>query len=206
LVKSQNMLVCLRDQKIVVFHLTRLYEQIIYRKLLEDHKFPTEDLQSPLHLNNESLNGLLRTLLSMTKSTSRPTDPYEYYTDDRLINNGFKIRQIPGECSYDTRVELIALTSVVKFFGLSDLIEVLTSVRKDAHCKVSETRPATLKHFLQAEAVRMAAQSTSVTSLHEANELLENAKRIISDTANSFQSRPIMHELCDLNIGVTLKL
>ena len=37
------------------------------------------------------------TLLSLEKSKSLPTDPYQYITDERIVANGFAIRQYKGD-------------------------------------------------------------------------------------------------------------
>jgi len=43
---------------------------------------------------------LLAAFDHLKQSKPVPTDPYTYYTDDRLVNNGFRIRCIVGKEPY----------------------------------------------------------------------------------------------------------
>jgi len=40
------------------------------------------------------------TLLSLMKSKPSPTDPYHYFTDQRIVANGFAIREYKGSYTY----------------------------------------------------------------------------------------------------------
>nr|XP_056717620.1 PMS1 protein homolog 1 [Euleptes europaea] len=85
------------DQKITMLNPYRVEEALLYKKLLEDHKLPTQKLDRPIVLTDSLLSdpSYMEALRNMPKE-SRQFDGSSYLLDPRLVANGFKIKIIPG--------------------------------------------------------------------------------------------------------------
>ncbi|KAL8183747.1 UNVERIFIED_CONTAM: hypothetical protein K2H54_050647 [Gekko kuhli] len=85
------------DYKITVLNPYRVEEALLFKKLLEDHKLPTQKLDRPIALTNSLLGEphYMEVLRNMPKE-SRGFDGSSYLLDSRLVANGFKIKIIPG--------------------------------------------------------------------------------------------------------------
>ncbi|KAG8558666.1 hypothetical protein GDO81_017096, partial [Engystomops pustulosus] len=85
----------------------RVEEALMYKRLVETHKFPVEKLDLPIVLNDRLFGGpeYFTALLSMQKDEPRPNG-HVNFSDARLIYNGFQIKMIPGSSECNVHVEV----------------------------------------------------------------------------------------------------
>ncbi|XP_071977021.1 PMS1 protein homolog 1 isoform X4 [Engystomops pustulosus] len=85
----------------------RVEEALMYKRLVETHKFPVEKLDLPIVLNDRLFGGpeYFTALLSMQKDEPRPNG-HVNFSDARLIYNGFQIKMIP-----DASADLMGMTA-----------------------------------------------------------------------------------------------
>merc|ERR1712150_143546 len=150
-IKSHNVWIGKKDNDLTIFHPIRAQEVLIYHQLLSSHIVPFETIDVAVSITERSLGdaSLWNVLQSMTKNSPEPTDPYMYFTDNRLLHNGFKIRQTKSTAGEDVRCEMIGVARCISFYGLYDLKEILEKVNHGAAISLIDSRPAKVKQYLQ---------------------------------------------------------
>ncbi|XP_054828488.1 PMS1 protein homolog 1 isoform X1 [Eublepharis macularius] len=88
------------DEKIMMLNPYRVEEALLFKRLLEDHKLPTQKLDTPIALTDSLLGepDYMEVLYNMPKESGR-FDRSSYLLDSRLVANGFQIKIIPGRSS-----------------------------------------------------------------------------------------------------------
>jgi len=144
----------------------RMQEVALYDQLAGGHVLINTKLPEPVVLYpGGSLDSDLARLLIGLQSRGCPAR----VTDKRLVLNGFDIviyrtQEVASAWRQETqndgdvKIKLEGKSSVIKFYGVSDLIEVLQTIQKTPGVSVKESRPLRVKEFLRNESLRMVRQ------------------------------------------------
>ncbi|XP_067891735.1 PMS1 protein homolog 1 isoform X2 [Heterodontus francisci] len=104
---SYNGWVVASERKLMLLNPFRVEEALLFRRLMENHIFETETLDAPIALTNSLLGGpqYLDGLCNMQKKCT-VLNGITYFTDPRLVFNGFKIQLIPGASTVEHHLEI----------------------------------------------------------------------------------------------------
>ncbi|KAK5608552.1 hypothetical protein CRENBAI_023669 [Crenichthys baileyi] len=197
---SQSSWVLLRGQRLMLLNPFRVEEALLFRRLEESNILPAVSLQNPVQLTDGNLGGpeYVETLCSMKKQAAE-LDGSIFFSDPRLVANGFKIKLTPGLMSAKRHLEVTAMADCVPFLGVEDLREVLTAVLHRKASKVQECRPLKVTNYLKAEAVRLARQLPSNLCHRDVEELVQRMERQLGGTNRTcIHGRPFFHHLTDI--------
>ncbi|MED6241226.1 hypothetical protein ATANTOWER_004031 [Ataeniobius toweri] len=197
---SQSSWVLLCGQRLMLLNPFRVEEALLFRRLEESNILPAVSLQNPVQLTDGNLGGpeYVETLCSMKKQAAE-LDGSIFFSDPRLVANGFKIKLTPGLMSAKRHLEVTAMAECVPFLGVEDLREVLTAVLHRKASKVQECRPLKVTNYLKAEAVRLARQLPSNLCHRDVEELVQRMERQLGGTNRTcIHGRPFFQHLTDI--------
>uniref|UniRef100_A0A8C8DR64 PMS1 homolog 1, mismatch repair system component n=1 Tax=Oryzias sinensis TaxID=183150 RepID=A0A8C8DR64_9TELE len=197
---SQNAWVILCGQKLMLLNAFGVNEALLFKRLLEDNILPATSLQNPVQLTDGNLGGAqyTETLCGMEKHKPE-LDGGVFFSDLRLVANGFKIKLTGGLMSAERHLEVTAMANCVSFLGVEDLREILTAILHRNASTVKECRPLKVRSYLQSEAVRLARQLPTSLSREDAEETLQRMKLQLSeDNRACIHGRPFLHHLSDI--------
>ncbi|KAF2363646.1 DNA mismatch repair protein C-terminal [Trinorchestia longiramus] len=146
--------VCVDPQTQTLYgvHSSALCELLLCYQLLESYKLPAQPLANPVPFNESTLVNW-HALLHLPRRPSLGTD-HDIVTDPRLSSNGLEV-VLYRDGSVVTHGELVAVADNVGFYGINDLQEVLSYIARNPAATLIQTRPVKLRHWIQAESVRM---------------------------------------------------
>ncbi|XP_066542670.1 PMS1 protein homolog 1 isoform X2 [Hoplias malabaricus] len=192
--------VVLCGRKLMLLNPFRVEETLLFKRLLENNILPTASLQTPIQLTDGLLGGTeyMEILTSMQKSS--PSLHGEiYFTDPRLVANGFQIRLFPGSSSRGKCVEVTGMADCMPFYGIADLREILTAVRDRNAETVQQCRPLKVSNYLEGEAVRLARQLPLNLSHEDITNTLSRMKQELEEKQDvCLHGRPFFHCLVDV--------
>lgn len=196
---SQSAWVILCGQRLMLLNPFRVEEALLFKRLLENNILPAVSLQSPIQLTDGSLGGAEYTeaLCNMQKQNPE-LNGSAFFSDRRLVANGFKIRLIPGLTSAERHLEVTAMADCVPFLGVEDLREILTAVLHRKARTVQECRPLKVTNYLQGEAVRLARQLPSNLSRADVEETLRRMQQLGDSCQTCIHGRPFLQHLFDV--------
>ncbi|KAF7655820.1 hypothetical protein LDENG_00049500 [Lucifuga dentata] len=197
---SQSAWVVLCGRKITLLNPFRVEEALLFKRLLENNILPAVSLQSPVQLTDGNLGGAeyAQTLCSMEKQDPE-LNGETFFSDPRLVANGFKIRIGPGPVSAERHLEVTAMADCVPFLGVEDLREILTAVLHRKAKTVRECRPLKVTNYLQGEAVRLARQLPSHLSREDVEETLLRVERQLGVSEQTcIHGRPFLQHVADI--------
>uniref|UniRef100_A0A669D3A1 PMS1 homolog 1, mismatch repair system component n=1 Tax=Oreochromis niloticus TaxID=8128 RepID=A0A669D3A1_ORENI len=199
---SQSAWVILCGQRLMLLNPFRVEEALLFKRLLENNILPTASLQNPIQLTDGSLGGAEYTeaLCSMEKQ-SPELNGAAFFSDPRLVANGFKVKLTPGVTSAERHLEVTAMADCVPFLGVEDLREILTAVLHKKARTVRECRPLKVTNYLQGEAVRLARQLPTNLSREDVKEtLLRMEQQLGGANHTCIHGRPFLQHLTDIPI------
>ncbi|CAI5656713.1 unnamed protein product [Oreochromis niloticus] len=199
---SQSAWVILCGQRLMLLNPFRVEEALLFKRLLENNILPTASLQNPIQLTDGSLGGAEYTeaLCSMEKQ-SPELNGAAFFSDPRLVANGFKVKLTPGVTSAERHLEVTAMADCVPFLGVEDLREILTAVLRKKARTVRECRPLKVTNYLQGEAVRLARQLPTNLSREDVKEtLLRMEQQLGGANHTCIHGRPFLQHLTDIPI------
>ncbi|XP_073489290.1 PMS1 protein homolog 1 isoform X1 [Aquarana catesbeiana] len=176
----------------------RMEEMLLYKRLVDNYKIPVEILDSPIVLTHRLVGetDYLSILLGMQKDYPKPNG-HIYFSDPRLASNGFLIKMIPG--SPDSHVEIEGMTSILPFYGISDLKEILNFVMQKNTRELCDCRPLKVLNYLEGEAVRLARQLPLTLAKDDVYDTLSRMKKQFGDqTKGCIHGRPFYSHLADI--------
>ncbi|KAM6934943.1 PMS1 protein homolog 1 isoform 2-T2 [Xenentodon cancila] len=122
-----------------------------------------------------------------------------FFSDSRLVANGFKIKLTPALMSAERHLEVTAMAKCVPFLGVEDLREILTAVLHRKASTVKECRPLKVTNYLQGEAVRLARQLPTNLSQEDVEETLRRMEEQLGETNRTcIHGRPFLQHLTDI--------
>ncbi|KAM9710919.1 PMS1 protein homolog 1 isoform 1-T3 [Menidia menidia] len=197
---SQSAWVILRGQRLMLLNPFRVEETLLFKRLLENNILPAVSLQNPVQLTDGSLGGAEYTEALCNMELQKPELSGEaFFSDPRLLANGFKIKLTPGTMSAERHLEVTAMANCVPFLGVEDLREILTGVLHRKALTVKESRPLKVTNYLQGEAVRLARQLPTNLSREDVEETLRRMERKLGDSSRScIHGRPFLQHLIDI--------
>ncbi|XP_045909296.1 PMS1 protein homolog 1 [Micropterus dolomieu] len=197
---SQSAWVILCGQRLMLLNPFRVEEALLFKRLLENNILPAVSLQNPIQLTDGSLGGAEYTeaLCNMEKQ-SPELNGGAFFSDPRLVANGFKIQLTPGLTSAERHLEVTAMADCVPFLCVEDLREILTAVVHRKARNVHECRPLKVTNYLQGEAVRLARQLPTNLSREDVEEtLLRMEQQLGESTRTCIHGRPFLQHLSDI--------
>uniref|UniRef100_A0A3B4Y8I8 PMS1 homolog 1, mismatch repair system component n=1 Tax=Seriola lalandi dorsalis TaxID=1841481 RepID=A0A3B4Y8I8_SERLL len=197
---SQSAWVILCGQRLMLLNPFRVEEALLFKRLLENNILPAESLQNPIQLTDGSLGGAEYTdaLCNMEKQ-SPELNGQTFFSDPRLVANGFKIKLSPGLSSAERHLEVTAMADCVPFLGVEDLREILTAVLHRKARTVQECRPLKVTNYLQGEAVRLARQLPTNLSREDVEETLLRMEQQLGEKSQTcIHGRPFVQHLSDI--------
>uniref|UniRef100_A0A8C1RSR9 PMS1 homolog 1, mismatch repair system component n=1 Tax=Cyprinus carpio TaxID=7962 RepID=A0A8C1RSR9_CYPCA len=189
---SHGAWVVLCGRKLMVMNPFRVEEALLFKRLLENNILPTVRLQNPVPLTDGVLGGpqYMDVLLNMEKD-SPCFNGDVYFTDPRLVANGFEIRMIPGSSSSERHVEVTGMADCMPFLGIGDLREILQAIKVRDAKTVEQCRPLKLRR-----AVRLARQLPLNLSRADVTNTLCRMKRDLEEESwVCIHGRPFFHDL-----------
>ncbi|XP_072541561.1 PMS1 protein homolog 1 [Salminus brasiliensis] len=187
-------------RKLMLLNPFRVEEALLFKRLLENNILPAESLQTPIQLTDGVLGGSehMDVLMSMEKG-SPSLNGEIYFTDPRLVANGFKIRLGPGSSSTGRCVEVTGMADCMPFYGIADLREILTAVKDRGAKEVQQCRPLKVTNYLEGEAVRMARQLPLSLSREDVTNTLSRMRQELEAKQEvCLHGRPFLHCLVDV--------
>ncbi|XP_042350358.1 PMS1 protein homolog 1 isoform X2 [Plectropomus leopardus] len=197
---SQSAWVILCGQRLMLLNPFRVEEALLFKRLLENNIVPAVRLQNPIQLTDGSLGGAEYTeaLCNMEKQ-SPELNGGAFFSDPRLVANGFKIHLTPGLSTAERHLEVTAMADCVPFLGVEDLREILTAVLHRKARTVQECRPLKVTNYLQGEAVRLARQLPPKLSREDVEETLLRMDQQLGESSRTcIHGRPFFQHLSDI--------
>lgn len=103
----------------------------------------------------------------------------------------------PG--SPDSHVEIEGMTSILPFYGISDLKEILNFVLQKNTRELCDCRPLKVLNYLEGEAVRLARQLPLTLAKDDVYDTLSRMKKQFGDqTKGCIHGRPFYSHLADI--------
>ncbi|XP_046453620.1 PMS1 protein homolog 1-like isoform X3 [Daphnia pulex] len=161
---------CSNRNDVMAVNFTRLYEMILYTRLVNEHVIPSRTVNNPMLIDKKTFGDLMgwRKLLSLPSEWETATT--RTITDSRVVANGVGIRL--GVDSDDAGVVVYQVPANVQRFDLNDVRNLLRQVTKDGST-VESCRPGQIIMYLKSEAARLAAGRCTEPETNEVCELLE---------------------------------
>uniref|UniRef100_A0A668ANI9 PMS1 homolog 1, mismatch repair system component n=1 Tax=Myripristis murdjan TaxID=586833 RepID=A0A668ANI9_9TELE len=194
---SQGAWVVLCGRKLMLLNPFRVEEALLFKRLLENNILPAVSLQSPVQLTDGVLGGAEYTqaLCNMEKQ-SPDLNGGSFFSDARLVANGFQIRFTPGLQSAERHLEVTAMADCVPFLGVEDLREILKAVVHRKAKTVQECRPLKVTNYLQGEAVRLARQLPTNLTREDVEEILLRMQQQLGENNHTcIHKRPFLQHL-----------
>ncbi|XP_041056138.1 PMS1 protein homolog 1 isoform X2 [Carcharodon carcharias] len=194
---SYNGWVVASERKLMLLNPFRVEEALLFRRLMENHIFQTETLDAPIALTNSLLGGpeYIDGLCKMQKKCTTLTG-ITYFTDPRLVFNGFKIQLIPGASTAEHHLEIEEMARCLPFYGVSDLREILNAILNKNAQSVYQCRPLKVVNYLEGEAVRLARQLPLRFSRQDIEDtMLRMQQQLGKDCNRCIHGRPFLHHL-----------
>uniref|UniRef100_A0A672RRH3 PMS1 protein homolog 1-like n=1 Tax=Sinocyclocheilus grahami TaxID=75366 RepID=A0A672RRH3_SINGR len=194
---SHGAWVVLCGRKLMLLNPFRVEEALLFKRLLENNILPTVRLQTPVQLTDGVLGGpeYMDVLLNMEKDSACFNGDI-YFTDPRLVANGFEIKMIPGSSSSERHVEVTGMADCMPFFGIGDLREILQAIKVRDAKTVEQCRPLKVSNYLESEAVRLARQLTlNLTRADVTNTLCRMKQELEEESQACIHRRPFFHDL-----------
>ncbi|KAK7154453.1 hypothetical protein R3I94_007700 [Phoxinus phoxinus] len=194
---SHGAWVVLCGRKLMLLNPFRVEEALLFKRLLKNNILPTVRQQTPVPLTDGLLGGpeYMDVLLNMEKD-SACFNGHIYFTDPRLVANGFEIRMIPGSSSSERHVEVTGMADCMPFFGIGDLREILQAIKVRDAKTVEQCRPLKVSNYLESEAVRLARQLPLNLSRADVTNMLYRMKHELEEESQvCIHGRPFFHDL-----------
>ncbi|MBN3308392.1 PMS1 protein, partial [Amia calva] len=194
---SHSAWVVLSGKNLMLLNPSRVEEALLFKRLLENNILPAVNLQTPIQLTDGLLGGVEYTGALCSMEKERPElNGMTYFSDPRLVANGFKVRLIPGALSTERSLEVAGMADCVPFFGVADLKEIVMAVLKRNAKTVQECRPLKVVSYLEGEAVRLARQLPLHFSREDINDTLSRMKQQLGkERQTCIHGRPFFHYL-----------
>ncbi|XP_061579843.1 LOW QUALITY PROTEIN: PMS1 protein homolog 1 [Cololabis saira] len=197
---SQSAWVILCGQRLMLLNPFRVEETLLFKRLLENNILPAVSLENPVQLTDGSLGGAEYTKALCNMEKQNPDlHGGTFFSDSRLVANGFRIKLTPGLMSAERHLEVTAMANCVPFLGVEDLREILTAVLHRKASTVKDCRPLKVTNYLQGEAVRLARQLPANLSREDVEETLRRMKQQLGETNRTcIHGRPFLQHLTDV--------
>uniref|UniRef100_UPI00398EE715 PMS1 protein homolog 1 isoform X2 n=1 Tax=Pristiophorus japonicus TaxID=55135 RepID=UPI00398EE715 len=197
---SYNGWVVASERKLMLLNPFRVEEALLFRRLMENHIFQTEILDAPIALTNSLLGGpqYIDGLCNMQKECTT-MNGITYFTDPRLVSNGFKIQLVQGASAAEHHLEIQEMARCLPFYGISDLREILNAILNTSAQNVYQCRPLKVVNYLEGEAVRLARQLPLRFSREDIGDTMLRMQQQLGKDCNScIHGRPFLHHLASI--------
>ncbi|XP_033113019.1 PMS1 protein homolog 1-like isoform X2 [Anneissia japonica] len=195
--------ICKDDDQLQLLNHHRLEEMLLYHRLLAKHRLQIQPLQPPVTLSPSMVGGHenWQTLMTM-KSHVSAVDATRIFIDERLVANGFEIKQTEDNESGHVRLQVTGMATNIPCYGLADLAELLNLIGCSSNSCISlqESRPVKLIHYLQGEAVRLARDLPHRSSQDDILDMVDRQRALLPMNSHScIHNKPFYHTLHTIN-------
>ena len=190
------------ESELYLMYPPRLREMILFQRLMDNHQMPMEKLKEPMNLYPGILSeDQAKTVVKMYTNNKRCP---AMITDRRMTYNGFLIGLYHGsslDTSHDDqdnvgfRLKLESKCSLIPFYGVDDLIEIIKLVEHDNEDRVKNCRAAKVRDYLSKEATKLSGDMPPPTDIDAVQQLLESGKQILGTSTTCFHGRTFMKPL-----------
>ncbi|KAA0715537.1 PMS1 protein -like protein 1 DNA mismatch repair protein [Triplophysa tibetana] len=194
---SHGAWVVLCGRKLMLLNPFRVEEALLFKRLLKNNILPTARPQSPVQLTDGVLGGqeYMDILMNMEKGSPCRNGGI-YFTDPRLVANGFQIKLIPGSSSTERCLEVTGMADCMPFYGIGDLREILQSVKDQDAKTVEHCRPLKVSNYLEGEAVRLVRQlPLNLSRADVKNTVCRMKEELNTESQVCLHGRPFYHDL-----------
>ncbi|XP_078084714.1 PMS1 protein homolog 1 isoform X3 [Mustelus asterias] len=168
--------------------------QDVSMKLEEMWKNLNEDEKKNLLGGPQYIDGL-----SKMEQKHTTLNGITYFTDPRLVFNGFKIQLIPGASTAEHHLKIEEMAGCLPFYGISDLREILNAILNKNAQSVYQCRPLKVVNYLEGEAVRLARQLPLRFSREDIEDtMLRMQQQLGKDCSSCIHDRPFFHHLANI--------
>lgn len=197
---SHNGWVVACKKRLMLLNPFRVEEALLFRRLMENHIFQTEILETPMPLTTSQLGGpqYIDCLYNLQKGNTT-MNGITHFTDPRLVSNGFKIQLITGGSTGEHHLEIREIARCLPFYDISDLREILNTILNKNAQHVHQCRPLKVINYLEGEAVRLARKLPSRFSREDTEDILLRMQQQLEKDSNScIHGRPFLHHLANI--------
>ncbi|XP_028847315.1 PMS1 protein homolog 1 [Denticeps clupeoides] len=189
--------VALRGGELMLLNPFRVEEALLFKRLMEKNILPTVRLETPIQLTDGLLGGSEYTevLCGMEKRLPELSGD-TYFSDPRLVANGFQVKLSPGTLSTERHMELTGMADCMPFFSVADLREILAAIKDRNAQTVEKCRPLKVTHYLEGEAVRLARQLLLNPSRDDVEDTVTRMEQQLNESSQTcIHGRPFFHPL-----------
>ncbi|XP_060086048.1 PMS1 protein homolog 1-like [Ylistrum balloti] len=199
--KSCRTWTCCLDEKICILNCHRIQETVLYHQLMSDHVLSVIPLEQPIRLTPQNVGGKNQWECLLSLDSNRfAGDIYSFITDERIVDNGFKVRWYTDKEMDTSQADVVAMTTFIPVYGIPDLAEVLELISTNRAETVSQCRPLKVLNYLQGEAVRMARKLPPLQNREEVLDLQDQMSSILPDGCQvCLHDRPFCHPIYDMD-------
>ncbi|XP_045132062.1 PMS1 protein homolog 1-like isoform X2 [Portunus trituberculatus] len=183
-VTSNGGWVCVLGSDIVALNVYRVYEIVLYNNLLKTFKLSMKSLDTSIPFNASNVGMENWTALLMLPRELVPDRNFYWVTDQRLMANGFHIALFPGTTASVTisHGEITQMAHTVKFYGITDLKEILSLLAASPLASLQQTRPLKLQHWIKEEVVRLVRSAPNILRQEDVLEKVKSLHLLSSGT------------------------
>ncbi|XP_030065270.1 PMS1 protein homolog 1 isoform X2 [Microcaecilia unicolor] len=188
------------EKKIMLLNPYRVEEALLFKRLLDNHKIPAETLEKSIILTESLLGGshYLDVLCTMQKDSPK-LNGSAYFSDLRLVGNGFQIKMVPGTSCTENQLEVEGMANSLPFYGISDLKEILNAVISNSAKELSQCRPLKVINYLEGEAVRLSRQLPLYLSKEDVQDTIYRMNQQLgNENKGCVHGRPFFYHLTDI--------
>ncbi|XP_071951377.1 PMS1 protein homolog 1-like [Antedon mediterranea] len=195
--------ICKEANQIQLLNHFRVEETLLYHRLLSEHRLQIQQLQPPITLLSSMIGGPVnwQTLL-MLKSSTSAVDGSRTFVDERLVANGFVVKQTEDSEGGNVRLQVTGMATNIPCYSLADLAELLDTIGSSTNgISLKESRPVKLVHYLQAEAVRLARDRPHRSTHDNIMDMIEQRSVALPPNVKScIHNKPFLKTLHTTNV------
>uniref|UniRef100_A0A0P4W468 HMG box domain-containing protein n=1 Tax=Scylla olivacea TaxID=85551 RepID=A0A0P4W468_SCYOL len=168
---------CVQGSDIVALNVYRVYEVVLYNNLLKTFRLSMKPLDTSIPFNASTVGVENWAALLKLPRELVPDRNFYWVTDQRLIANGFHVALFPGATASVTisHGEVTQMADTIKFYGITDLKEILSLLAASPLASLQQTRPLKLQHWIKEEAVRLVRSAPNIVRRED---VLEKVKSL----------------------------
>nr|XP_033802498.1 PMS1 protein homolog 1 [Geotrypetes seraphini]XP_033802499.1 PMS1 protein homolog 1 [Geotrypetes seraphini] len=188
------------EKKIMLLNPYRVEEALLFKRLLDNHKIPAETLEKSIVLTDSLLGGshYMDVLYTLQKDSPK-LNGSTYFSDLRLVGNGFQIKVVSGTACKENQLEIEGMANCLPFYGISDLKEILNAVISKNAKELSQCRPLKVINYLEGEAVRLSRQLPLYLSKEDVQDTIcRMNQQLGNENKGCVHGRPFFYHLTDI--------
>lgn len=163
--------ICSREDQLYAVNFQRLYEVVLFSRMLSQHHLPTKKALNPLTISHKSFSNpmLWDVLVGLSAEWESPCT--RVVDDSRITANGLGIRLRSDASGSTTAAEVFLIPAGATHFNLHEVQQVLQLISKP-DSSTENCRTEYVKDLIKLEANQLAAERHTSPDPKELNDLL----------------------------------